>query len=249
MIDNTKRGKRALFWLKVFFFLVLIIMVGLFYVSCGVNPTFMTGDNFPIMAVMMSGALLLLVAMFLLFFCFFLHKVFWLMWLYRAEENLREIGTTLFPSWASVILSLIPLIGLPLHYFIFKDVVARTEKILEARGVLPRGRDVSPEKSENVGNPRNERVSAGFMNTFMVCAILSSVSLYLWKDTNIYIGSFLGLIALACYIRAFSVFVHEEKILFDLHQEDVLNAKVDRILREREILKAASEVHRAKYDP
>lgn len=249
MLDNKKRGRRALFWMKVFFFVVLFIMIVTFYVSHGNNVEFVNDGGFYVSTLMMSGIVLLPVALMLLVFCSVLHLVFWLAWLFRAEENLRKVTKPSFSPWGSVILSLIPYIGLPIHYFIFRDMVLKMEKILERRGVLPNGSDKSIENDEKALKPCIERVPMKFVNAFVVCTVLSSIFIYLWKDAGAYIGCVLGLVALACYIRALSVYVQEERVLFNLCEEDALRAKVDQVLREREIEKAASELHQAKYEP
>lgn len=237
MLDNYKRGKRAIFWMKVFFFIVLFIIVMMFYMSHAGNLSFIDENGFSFSALMMSGIVLLPIACVLLIFSVIVHVVTWLSWLFHAEENLRKVGTTRFSPWGSVILSFIPYIGLPLHYFIFRDIVAKTEKILEKRGLLRT--DSKPEKG----------VPMAFVHAFALFSVLTSLFIYIQKDVGMVWGCLLGLAALACYIRVLTVFVREEHILFDLHQEDILRAKVDQVLREREIERAASEIQQAKYEP
>ena len=131
MQDNTKRGERTLFWLKVLFVLFIFLFfannafgesmksmrqesvgLGVAYIAYG----FVCGFGFLISSVMFL--------------------VYYFSWLHRAIANLRILTKPDFSPIGAIVLTLIPVIGFVLHFWIFNDMVGCQEKCMEERGIL-----------------------------------------------------------------------------------------------------------------
>ena len=132
MQDNTKRGERALFWMKAIF----VIFILYFFWSSPINAIFPgTNDNTVTASVLVRIAFGALVSLGMLF-SLIAFLVSFLSWLHRAIANLRVISVTDFSPMGAVLLTCIPLVGFVLHFWIFNDMVARQQDCMHERGIL-----------------------------------------------------------------------------------------------------------------
>ena len=152
--------------------------------------------------------------------------------MYHAEENLRKITHTAFSPWGAVALCFIPFLGQLLHYFVFRDIVKHTEQQLAVREVI------------------TAKVPMSFVNAFFALILASGILLCFGRsDLLVDVRFVLWIVSLGCFLRALLVLVVEEQALYQTYQEEVLRAKVDQVLREREIEAAASKVVEAVVPP
>ena len=131
MQDNTKRGERTLFWLKVLFVLFIVLFFA--------NNAF--GESMKSMRQESVGlAVAYIVYGLVCGFGFLISSVMFLVyyfsWLHRAIANLRILTKPDFSPIGAIVLTLIPVIGFVLHFWIFNDMVVCQEKCMEERGIL-----------------------------------------------------------------------------------------------------------------
>ena len=231
MQDNFKRGSRTVFWTKVTLTLSVLFMI-LFVMVYGVLQTIQSNPDVDL-EVVTARSLLLLFAFggvaLLLGLSYSMQGLFWLLWMFRAEENLRKITHTTFSPWGAVLCCFIPYIGMLLHFFVFRDIVRHTESELAFRS----GDD----------SARIPRVPMNLVIAYLGCGIFSMAVSFIGDSRIIFVFSFIiGLVGAICYLKALSVFIKEESELYRLYKDHELRKKVDEVLREREIEKAASEV-------
>ena len=128
MQDNTKRGERTLFWLKVLFVLFIVLFFA--------NNAF--GESMKSMRQESVGlAVAYIVYGLVCGFGFLISSVMFLVyyfsWLHRAIANLRILTKPDFSPIGAIVLTLIPVIGFVLHFWIFNDMVVCQEKCMEER--------------------------------------------------------------------------------------------------------------------
>jgi len=250
MQDNTQRGKRTLFWLKLTFALfisvgvLLLVFLGLllgsgFFDTNGGDIS--DSDFWAGIGIAIICALLLFVILFAsVAWC--ISVILWLSWLFRITQNLRKVTTTAVGPWVAVILSGLPYVGTVIHYFIFKNLVKQLEDYLASRQQTSHN-----SVAEILG--RAKPVPMNMVNGFLVASVLSVLTSFVCNDiVSGVLTIVFGIAAYIFYLKSLSSIVIEEKILFDAYNEEQIQSKVDRILREREIEKAAAEVRAAMYE-
>lgn len=231
--DNTQRGARAFLWFKIVIVLCIVVGVLAFGILKVVGADFMSNESAPVA----MGAVILMLAMgfasFLLCISFCVQWVCWMSWLYHAEKNLRTETSTKFSPWGAVICTALPYVGHLIDYFIIKDLIKHTDKVL---GTVP---------DEN----ENPKSKVNYLNGYLVMAILAGV-VSVVKDSPFVTGSsfIFGIVAMVLFLKVFSEILSKEKALFKQYEEKVLRQKVDQVLREREIEKAASQIQEATYE-
>ncbi|WP_290762525.1 hypothetical protein [Fibrobacter sp. UBA4297] len=223
MQDNTKRGERALFWMKSIF----MIFVLYFFWSSPINAAFpASNDNLVTPSVLVRIAFGAVIS-FGMLFSLFAFLVYFFSWLHRTIENLRVLTVTDFSPMGAVLLSCIPFVGFLLHFWIFNDIVDRQHDCMHERGIL----------KEN------------FPKKFLVAWILVSVGCFavMFVDGK---GSFikdlieniLTVVSLGLYIKCFSIYIARERELFQFHTETLFRKRVDEAIRERDIARAADQL-------
>jgi hypothetical protein len=224
MQDNVSRGNRTVLWSKIVFVFSLVVAVlamscyNLMQSSVASEPAdFLFSDLILLLGTVLVGmALMVSVSM---------QGLFWLLWMFRAEQNLRKITHTTFSPWAAVICCCLPYLGQLIHYFVLRDLIKHTENELTVR------------------EAKTEKVPMSFVKAYLVLTILSGVFSFAGESIVSLGGCMVfALASLACFIRVISTLVTEEQALYQLYQEEVLRAKVDQVLRERELEAAASKV-------
>lgn len=232
MQDNFKRGSRTVFWTKVTLVLSVLFMI-LFMVVYGTLHAIQTNPDIDLEVVTSRSLLLLLgfgLVSMLLALSYSIQGLFWLLWMFRAEENLRKVTRTTFSPWGAVLCCFIPYIGMLLHFFVFRDIVRHTESELAFR------------RSEDVSTHARS-VPMNLVVAFFGCGIMSMAVSFIGETRIVFVVSYIfGLVGAVCYLKALSAFVKEEAELYELYKDHVLRKKVDEVLREREIEKAASEL-------
>lgn len=236
MQDNSTRGERTVFWLKAVFVVTVLFALSLIplYLN-GIESLANTGDlsQVPEAGEMMLSVLQSLFALLALAVVFCVLSIFWAMWLYRSEENLRRFAKTSFSPWGAVFCTLffsfIPIAGSILDYLIFRELLNGYERVLSAKGVeyVPSGRRA--------------------LNAVLVLSLLSEILCFFSFTACDVAGGIAGLATIVAAIRLVRDVMAYEKPLFAFDQDTVLRRKVDEVLREREIEKAAAEVREATY--
>jgi len=253
MQDNTKRGERVLFWMKVIivlFFVLRFLPVLLFGLLT------LAEGNF-VQSIMKSTAgfwylfgICIVISMvfsgFVLLGAFFAFCVRYLSWLYRAISNLRLLTTTSFSPMGAVLLTCIPYFGYFLNYFIFRDMVKSQEKYMEQHGILKKR---FPKKILNAWFIASlvllilvfeEPNPHGFMTIFyMTLGFDGNNAITFLEKTLIVIISIL-------YIMSFSAYVKQEREIYRIHTEELFNKHVDEVIREREIERVAKMIRESQ---
>ena len=223
MQDNTKRGERALFWMKAIF----VIFILYFFWSSPISAVF-PGANDDTLTVsfllrIFFGAIVSLGMLFALF----IFLVYFLSWLHRAVSNLRVISVTDFSPMGAVLLTCIPIVGCILHFWIFHDMVERQQDCMQERGIL---KEHFPKK-----------VLVMWILVTVACVVMMffSVSNYSNSDIRGIIENILTVVSIGLYIKCFTFYIAQERELFHFHTETLFRKRVDEAIRERDIQRAA----------
>ena len=243
MQDNTKRGERVLFWMKVIFILFVafwlqfVFMVASIYLLFGHWLALCTGMLFMAFAFCIGAGIFIS----LVVFC-----ISYLSWLHRAISNLRLLTTTSFSPMGAVLLTCIPFVGYILNYFIFSDMVKSQEGYMQQRGIL------------------KERFPKRILNAWLIASLLlllivfvdpnqlgflTVVSPAVQADGNHFVEFLektLVVVIPILYIMSFSAYVKQERELFRIHTEELFNKHVDEVIREREIMRAAEMLRKSQ---
>lgn len=226
MQDNTKRGERALFWMKAIF----IIFILYFFWSAPINAIFPgTNDNTVTASVLVRIAFGALVSLGMLF-SLIAFLVSFLSWLHRAIANLRVISVTDFSPMGAVLLTCIPLVGFVLHFWIFNDMVARQQDCMHERGIL---KDRFPKK-----------FLIGWVLASVGCLALMFIgfSSPTGQEIRGLTENILTVVSVGLYIKCFMFYIAQERELYNVHTETLFRKRVDEIIREREIERAADQL-------
>jgi len=224
--DNVLRGSRTLFWLKVNFVFVLLLtfLVVLFSWTFGFIDFMNPEKFFAVDMLSLSMMLLFISGVFLFTFSFFIVFIYWIAWFYRASANVRTFAKTSFSPFIAVLCSLIPFFGIVFHYLILKELVRETELFLMDRRI-------------SLTFVKQKSIKAWF-----VLALLGSVSYFTHRFyVTEFLTTSLWLCSLAFYISFFSGFARYEKALFDFSQDEIIKAKVEAVLRTRDIEKQRNQ--------
>lgn len=225
MQDNTKRGEQALFWMKVLFILFILLFF--------VNNAF--GESMKIMQQeSMTLAGVYLIYSFVVGFGFLISSVMFLVyyfsWLHRAIANLRVIAKPDFSPVGAIILTLIPIIGFVLHFWIFNDMAVCQEKCMEERGLL---KERFPKKL----------LIAWFFATLVYVVLMFNHSEMMVK---IVIQNLIFVASIGLYIKFFTFYIAQERELFQYHTETLFQKRVDEAIRERDIERAAEMLRKSQ---
>lgn len=231
LLDNTLRGKRTLLWLKVFLILMVAIMLLVYSIWNIANGQMVQNSEAP----MAMSMLLLIVGIafvgFALSIVTIIMAVHWICWLFRSAQNIKKLQPDALSPWASTLLCFVPFVGQIIHYFIFRNLIKRIQAELDSRnGVCP-------------------AVPMNFLNFYLGLIVVSTIMGFMEHFKMVMgTGAVLSIVALVFYIKVFAAYIAQEECLFKLHEEMILRQKVDQVLREREIEKAASQVQAATYE-
>lgn len=219
LLDNSVRGNRAVFWMKVMLVMAVVlfgVLMAMGYVMGGLPKNLNEAT-----ASQASTVLYLLLGFFVACGLFLLSLAiqgcYWVAWMYRSVTNLRILGSTKISPLLAVILSIIPYLGMIAHFFVFREMVTKMEAKL---------------KELNVEHPQ---VSMSQLSAFCLLIIMSVVG-PLVNDGQItmVISGVAGAVAMICYIIALSVYVKQEKLLLTAGQEEIFRRKVDEEIKKRE---------------
>ena len=237
--DNSRRGARAMFFLK-FLYIIIVVFLVLCNTVIQVTGYMASGavtdaDTARHLYYLFLAALVPMIGtMAVCFVVFWLFFVYWILWLYRAIKNLRCLTTTTFsPNVAVVCSVLLPYIGHIFDVFILRDIARRQQKLLDGRGIQY--------------TPVTRRDLVIFFAFILVGIVVAFAEIAdSWSGCFAACAAMVGLMV-SC-LRVLRPCVEQGNMLYKLHEEDVLRAKVDEVLREREIEKAAREIQEAKFD-
>lgn len=243
MQDNTKRGERVLFWIKVIFILFVafwlqfVFMIASIYLLFGDLLVLFTGMLFMVLSFCIAAGIFIS----LVVFC-----ISYLSWLHRAISNLRLLTTTSFSPMGAVLLTCIPFVGYILNYFIFSDMVKSQEGYMQQRGIL------------------KERFPKRILNAWFIASLLlllfvfvdpnqlgflTVVSTTVQVDGNQFIEFLkktLVVVIPILYIMSFSAYVKQEREIFRIHTEELFNKRVEEAIRERDIERAAEMLRKSE---
>lgn len=218
MQDNTKRGERTLFWLKVLF----VLFIFLFFANnaFGESMKSMRQESVGLAVAYIVYGLVCGIG-FLISSVMFL--VYYFSWLHRAIANLRILTKPDFSPIGAIVLTLIPVIGFVLHFWIFNDMVGCQEKCMEERGILK-------------GRFPKKLLVAWFFTTLAVVVLMFKHSdmTVLNVIQNLFFVTSIGL-----YIKFLTFYIAQERELFQYHTETLFRKRVDEAIRERDIQRAA----------
>lgn len=233
MEDLTRLGKRTIFFYKATFLALLsmFVMFGLMNGFFG-NPFIMNDAD----ATSMSLGFLTLLLLFglscvaMLFFIL-ICVIHFVVWVFRVTKNLRLKAKTVLSPWVAVISLLIYIVNIFAHFGIMRNLTHVQEKLLKDAGVA-----VKP-------------VNMNFITLSFVFALLAFVATINSSSAILFMLSLAFSIAGMIFaIKVMEAFVAQHTALYKYEQEQILNRKVDEVIREREIEKLASEVQQAKYE-
>lgn len=217
ILDNSVRGGRTIFWLKVMlgaFFVVCALMFALVRAGVAAVPGDMDSTLPMTILVLLLGTFAAGLALLVIFA---IQGCYWVAWMYRSVTNLRTLGATKLHPLLAVILSVIPYVGMLIHSLVFREMVRKLDGKLTELGVE------HPEVSMN-------KVGA-FAGLYLMSIIAPLVN-----DGHVTtaIALVVGVASMVCYISALTVYVQQEKLLQTAGQEEIIRRKVDEVLRQRE---------------
>ena len=226
MQDNTKRGERALFWMKAIF----VIFILYFFWSSPVNAILSGASDSTMTASLLIRFILGAVFSLGMLFVLFAFFVCFISWLHRAVANLRVISVTDFSPMGAVLLTCIPFVGFILHFWIFNDMVERQEDCMQERGLL------------------KKRFPKKFLIGWLLASIGCSILMFLGigessgSSVRDLLENILTVVCIGLYIQCFTFYIAQERELFNVHTETLFRKRVDEIIREREIELAADQL-------
>ena len=223
MQDNAPNGEKLLLSLKFFAVLLAIITIA----DCIILAAALEDIDG-------RGALFMFTFFMPFFFitivAAFISRLFWLLWIFRAEANLREVATTTFSPWIAVFFSFFPI----MDAFILKDIVQNTERQLDAK---------QPDSPASPINLKPVYIAFAFLAA-RICYVFFPYSTPLDTTfTNVVITGIT-----ICLVRAIEPFLKKEQQLFRIYENEILDKKVDEVLRNRKIEEAARMVQEAKFE-
>ena len=221
MQDNTSNVKRLLLSLKITVVLFLIITI---------EDLLTIGNPEPKSDVAVVLYFVLGFIFFIAIIAACISRLFWLLWIFRAEENLRKIATTTFSPWIAVFFSICPVMDV----FILRDIIQNTERQLDAK---------QPHISTVPINLKPVNIAFAFLAA-RICYVFIPCSTPL--DTTFTLIILVNI--LICLVRTIEPFQKKERQLFQICENEILNKKVDEILRNRKIEEAARMVQEAKFE-
>ena len=221
MQDNASNGKRLLLLLKIFAVLLVIFSIG----EC------MPAGNQQKSDAAASFYLFILIPFFFItIVVVFISRLFWLLWIFRAEANLRKVATTTFSPWIAVFFSFFPI----MDAFILRDIVQNTERQLDAK------------QPDSPASPINLKL------VYIAFAFLAARICYAFFPYSTPLDNLFTTVIIAgiiiCLVRAIEPFLKKEQQLFQIYENEILNKKVDEVLRNRKIEEAARMVQEAKFE-
>ena len=223
MQDNAPNGEKLLLSLKFFAVLLAIITIADCIILAaaledidGRSALFMFTFFMPFFFITIVAA--------------FISRLFWLLWIFRAEANLREVATTTFSPWIAVFFSFFPI----MDAFILRDIVQNTEHQLDAK---------QPDSTAAPINLKPFYIACAFLAVRICYAFFPYSTPLDTTFTNVIITSII-----ICLVRAIEPFLKKEQRLFQIYENEVLNKKVDEVLRNRKIEEAARMVQEAKFE-
>ncbi len=233
MQDNKSRGDRALFWMIVNIVITFVVgAVAIYFLQAisqvqSDNGSAGFGAGLGLLALCGLGIFWSIAAIF--------EGIFWYLWIFRITKNLRKVSNIAFGPWVALLLSCVPYFGHIVHYFVFKSLIRHTEKVLHEK---------DPE-----GSLKLAPVEMKFVHAYFALMLMSGFTgMADGLSRIVLVGFACGIAAMVFYMKSFSQLIKEEQALFDLYQEEQLRLKVDQVLREREIEKAAAEIREASYE-
>ena len=213
--DNSKRGARAIFFLKFWYILIVIVLVlsniGLEITDSMQNVSVTNKDTirrlyYLLMTdlIPMVGATVVCILMFWLFF------IYLILWIHRAVKNLRYLTKTFFSPVAAVVCTALPDIGFFISGFVLWDIARHQQMLLDERGI-----QFSPVTKRN-------------LVIFLVFLILGNIMVS--EDIT---GSWLGFLAafaviigiMLSWLHVLRPCVEQGDKLYQLQQEETIHAK------------------------
>lgn len=221
--ENICRGKSTILWTKIL--LVFTVITGLFaeyIIHVFESFTEISNGSAPIQPPNLTDLLAGLLFLFLLF-CFGIVSLVviykFCKWLYHSIKFLRKYTSTQFSPGAAVFCTMIPWICGFLDYFIFKDILAKQEKVLTAKG----------EKF----TPLDKKI----LTSIPILTALIFIPTLLSNIASARIASIvLFAFCVGAYIRAISAIIKNEKSLHAMREREIVDRKVDEIMRQRGIV-------------
>ena len=142
----------------------------------------------------------------------------------------------------AVLLTCIPFFGYFLNYFIFSDMVNRQERYMEQHGIL------------------KKRFPKRILNAWFIASLL--LLLFVFVDPNQlgfltvfsttvqvdgnqfieFLEETLVVVIPILYIMSFSAYAKQEREIFRIHTEELFNKRVEEVIRERDIERAADQL-------
>ena len=95
----------------------------------------------------------------------------------------------------------------------------------------------------------NASVPLVFLNAWVILGILGNAFGAI-DQTKMFLlfGAVASIASIVFFLKFLKEYVAQEGVLFKLCEEQILRQKVDQVLREREIEKAASQIQEATYE-
>lgn len=229
LLDNSVRGKRALLWIKVFLVfsgLLLALCYGVYRLAGQGLVNGENADSASLWVLFLSLGFVL--SIFLWLGIVFVSATFWLLWFFRAAENMRKLQPSSVSPWLASFLCCIPVVGAFVDYFVLKSLAKRLQLELVYRNV-----EFVP-------------VTPKFLNAFLGMFVVGNAFLCV-RDANVFpvFGMALCLGSVVCCVRFMEEFIRNENALFGALGETALKHRVDEILRDREFLAQASDMQKA----
>lgn len=215
--ENVTRGWKAIFWIKTIIAVIIVDSI-LFEIAGNIlyrEVEALSNGAPPSFQLLLYGcASIVIVLISCIPFCIAFLK--FCRWLSYAERAQRRFTKTNFSPLGVVFFNFIPIIGLLINYFIFKDLLQR-----QTTTFIHRKLEARP-------------IPYSALRAILIISILEIINLFVSNFFTIRFLNILLIIILASgYIRIMSDIIMNEQRLHSLLIEDLLNSKVDEIMTEK----------------
>ncbi len=234
MNDNIQRGKRVLTLMRVFLafsILVIVLAFGIWKTVGSINGGLGAEND----ASLAMGTVLLTLGFFgscvVVGIVALVWFICWILWLVNSVSSLRKLKLFSIHPVIALILTLIPFVGQIMVFVIARKQAQGQQQFLESR------------------NSAVKPIPMNFLIGYLVLVIVDMALTFVGNQSPAtLITAVAGIGSFVCYMKFFEFLIGQEQQMLQLNQEEILRAKVDQVLREREIEKAASQVQAAVYE-
>lgn len=219
--ENVRRGKSVILWMKILLTFGIITGISSEYIIYATKPFLeMTKGTAPVEPPNLA-LVLAVFFFFILLVCLGIISIVIIykacIWLYNTIKFLRKYTSTQFSPVGAVLCTMIPWVCGIIDYFIFKDILAQQKKILTGKNATFK--------------PLDKKVLTAIpvlTTLLLIPSLLADISPA--RIANIVLIVFIA----GAYIKTMETLVENEEALHAMREHEIVNRKVEEILKQRE---------------